>query len=613
MDKTFAEWKAALQSWGGGPRDPIWSKYNELVAEWKALDGLASGTRIVELLEIKQGRNFQSGTLAGQIRAITHKGTRLDRTLALRAIRAIGSWDCMPPYAVVLRLLRGVELDEELQLALGEFEALKRRFWLSPGKIRELDRQIESLRSGGARQPLIARGPWSTTVLTAVAGEAQWLALVDHWRDVSDGVPSRKWKDRAVVLMEPVGKEAFVERATAWLEMEPTSGDDGDLQRGLLWCAGLTGDARMAAVLGDFAVACFRKIPDVGAVSHKLGNAAVRSLGEMPGMMAIAQLNRLAGRVKYNVARRLIEKELAEAAERNGVSRELIEAMSVPRVGLDENGMRTQEGDGWQGRLSTWTEGAMLEWTRDGKRVKAAPPEGLELKKAKKELDGLLAAQRRRLEGMLLSGSVMTGMQLRTWYLEHPVVRVDAARLIWEVDGVPLIAWNGAMVDAAGNAVALRDEACVRLWHPVEASEQMVRSWRSWLEDHPVRQPFQQAHRAVYQLADTAKFSSRILRQHPFSALCWERGWQYKLMGNFDGHMNAMRPLVNLGLHAELEIEMLEENHESKLGIYLEVRTGELRFLRGRNAVPIEEVPVRAFSEVARDVDLFLSVSNPVE
>ena len=81
----------------------------------------------------------------------------------------------------------------------------------------------------------------------------------------------------------------------------------------------------------------------IGAVfQHRVGNACVNALAAMPGLDGVAQLSRLAGRVKYDVARRLIEKAMNEAAERNGVSRDDLEAMAVPTFGLDATGVRME-------------------------------------------------------------------------------------------------------------------------------------------------------------------------------------------------------------------------------------------------------------------------------
>ena len=58
---------------------------------------------------------------------------------------------------------------------------------------------------------------------------------------------------------------------------------------------------------------------------------------------------------------------------------------------------------------------------------------------------------------------------------------------------------------------------------------------------------FKQAHREVYLLTDAERltdtysnrFAAHIVRQHQFSALCRERGWQFNLMGNWDSAQYA--------------------------------------------------------------------------
>src|SRR6185295_1522625 len=140
-----------------------------------------------------------------------------------------------------------------------------------------------------------------------------------------------------------------------------------DFQKGFIWILGALGDTSIAPEIGDFAFACFRKIPMIGAVSHRVGNACVNALAAMPGLEAVSQISRLAARVKYDVARRLIEKALTEAAERNGVSRDDLEAMSVPTFGLDAHGVRLETAGDCQARLAIESGAAALTWSRDGK------------------------------------------------------------------------------------------------------------------------------------------------------------------------------------------------------------------------------------------------------
>jgi hypothetical protein len=155
-----------------------------------------------------------------------------------------------------------------------------------------------------------------------------------------------------------------------------------------------------------------------------------------------------------------------------------------------------------------------------------------------------------------------------------------------------------------------------------------VLAWRLRLEEAGVTQPFKQAHREIYLLTDaeraTATYSNRfaahILRQHQFQALCQQRGWFYRLQGAWDSHNTPTLELPRWDLSAEIDVEPSAADEAALSGhaIYLTVTTGQLRFTRparagryaARPAVPLSEVPPHVFSEVLRDVDLFVSVCS---
>jgi hypothetical protein len=174
----------------------------------------------------------------------------------------------------------------------------------------------------------------------------------------------------------------------------------------------------------------------------------------------------------------------------------------------------------------------------------------------------------------------------------------------------------------------LSDETTqVRLWHPISSASEEVLSWRRWLERHAVTQPFKQAHREVYLLTEaerqTATYSNRfaahILRQHQLKALCEQRGWRMRLQGGgFDpGDCMPRLELPRWGLWAEFWVQAVE-GQESGAGICLYVTTDQVRFGH-LDATPmwlphetmrLEEVPSVVFSEVMRDVDLFVGVCS---
>src|SRR4029077_17369105 len=77
-----------------------------------------------------------------------------------------------------------------------------------------------------------------------------------------------------------------------------TPAEDSAYQKGIVLCVGLTDTRESALASGDFGLACLRKIPNIGAVSQKVGFACVQALGTMENKEAITQLTKLRTKVK---------------------------------------------------------------------------------------------------------------------------------------------------------------------------------------------------------------------------------------------------------------------------------------------------------------------------
>jgi hypothetical protein len=171
--------------------------------------------------------------------------------------------------------------------------------------------------------------------------------------------------------------------------------------------------------------------------------------------------------------------------------------------------------------------------------------------------------------------------------------------------------------------------ATVRLWHPIRAQDQEELSWRCWLEDRGIRQPFKQAHREVYLLTDAERetetysnrFAAHIVRQHQFSALCRERGWQFNLMGEWDSHTNPYLELPQYNLRAEFDVDFSEGAETSGHAVYRTISTDRVLFfaiepkprrfeLRPRTPRRLADISAVVFSEVMRDVDLLVGVTS---
>jgi hypothetical protein len=270
-----------------------------------------------------------------------------------------------------------------------------------------------------------------------------------------------------------------------------------------------------------------------------------------------------------------------------------------------------------------------LDWSdTSGKSLKSVPAyvkqhhaeEWKDLQRTVKDMQKMLSAHRARIERLLLTQRVITIETLRTCYLDHPLLANMSRRLIWPFDGGLGLWHDGRVIDSGEREIDLAAQTTARLWHPASSDVQTIFHWRCWLEDHGIRQPFKQAHREVYLITDAERetstysnrFAAHILRQQPFAALAVQRGWEFRVMGQWDSHNTPTLELPQFALRIEYDVDFpSNENEVTGHHVYLLIRTGQVRFLDG-NRMPqkLESIPPVIFSEVMRDLDLFTGVAS---
>jgi hypothetical protein len=563
------------------------------------------------------------------------------------------------PFGRFLSLLVRDQVTDEIR---DELRRLHLQFAPSPtGKIDKHSEQTRTLIAElmweeGEKQLDSGRGPWSQIVFDEVKQRdeitcAGWEGLLEHCRALEQAAPGAKWKKGVRDMMAALGEADAVPTILRWLALGPTPGqpkesrspiEDSAYQKGALWCLSFSKDRKVAIAIADFVIACLRKIPMMGAVSQKVGFAGVQVLGSMECSEAVSQLARLRTKVKYSVARRLIEKSLRQAAERNGLTVDEIEDISVGRYGLDARGVTEIAIGDAKAIVSLCEEGRVaLTWRNaDGKLVKSAPAR---IKKAfvqevrsvsslAKESEQALLAQRFRLESFFMTTRVIPVRHWRDYFIDHPLLGFVGRRLIWafsndqgwERNGL----WfNGDLCDATGEQFDLAAANKVRLWHPLSSDAAEVQRWRERVFTTGIRQPFRQAFREFYQVSDderqTRMYSNRfagvILRQHQLASLCRTRGWDYRLQGtDFDGYNVPTKKLSPRNMQVELHVDLppdrdrsLRESGLAEMsgtGINLFITSDQVRFYRDRQEVAVDEIPAVLYSEVMRDVDLFTGV-----
>jgi hypothetical protein len=578
----------------------------------------------------------------------TYISVRLDADLLAGLLRAIESY----AENAAISEVHGRGLQELLNTRLLRGKTAESR------KLR--NRLLSLIATGEQNQqwPIEAGEPWADQALRDVSafdGQCReaWHALLVHAKTASGSKPSARWLKMAHELAERAEKAHFLELLGSWFarvgqpgEGRPMRGYVGvvlnptvisepntDLLKGLSWCAAAAGDPSASRMLGDLADVSFKKIPVHGARCPRVGNACLVALNLLPGHQPVGELTRLRSRVKQPSVRAAVEKAISKAAENLGMSREEVEEISTPSYGLRSDGTLRRSVGSFLAELTiVGTRDVEIRWTgSNGKTVKSVPAEVKhnhadalkDLQRIRKDIEKSLPAQAQRIERLLVDQRDWPPDAWQERYLEHPLLGQLCRRLIWQLvdsPAVQFIWFNKALVGSDDNAVDLPAGSRVRLWHSIGSTPAEIQRWRGFLEHHGVTQPFKQAHRELYILTDAEertvtysnRFAAHVLRQHQFSALCQARGWQYRLMGDFDSHNRPTLNLPRYELRAEFWVEQPDNDELSSAGINLRITTDQVRFYRAdaNEPMPLAQVPPLLFSEIMRDVDLFVGVAS---
>jgi len=522
---------------------------------------------------------------------------------------------------------------------------------------------------------------WTNVAVADIESSApdvrqKWFEIVTHAQTASASKPSTRWLKQAADLIRNLGAEEFERRLTEWFPrvndpVEETGPNprpplcliaaNCDVLKGLVWMVLPSDSDALQSLLGPLAISTFRKLPAIGARSTKVGNACIYVLGQLPSVTAIARLSYLKSRIKMASVQKEIEKALQTTAARLGISREELEEIAVPAYGLTSVGRLEEPLGEFTAELTVGDSGrTTLVWRKADGRIQKSIPASIkndfanelkDLKAAAKDIEKMFTAQRERLDGLFLQQRRWPADVWRERYLDHPLVGMLARRLVWvfkntglETSGV----WReDGIVDVDDQPIDWIDAegTTVELWHPIGRPMDDVLTWRHWLEQHEVRQPFKQAHREVYLLTDAERrtrtysnrYAAHILRQHQFNALCAARGWVSKLRLMVDADYSApTKRLETWSLRAEFWVDTVGDAYgvdTTDAGAYLYLSTDQVRFYRleadrhvahatgGRfiteglahpvnEPLPLEVIPPIVFSELMRDVDLFVGVAS---
>ena len=433
-------------------------------------------------------------------------------------------------------------------------------------------------------------------------------------------------------------KEKQITHSNGWVYYEFLKEKNHILFKGMVWSLSRFHDTKTLNLVAKVAERSFKKIPGVGPAAASIGNACIYVLGTTKGLEGISHLSRLKLRIKQSNTRNLIEKYLDVASEKMGISTSEIEEISIPDFGLTL-GKRNETFDDYQFLIEVEDMGKVSSvWVKpDGKTQKSIPSFVKEstkhtnkLKKIKADIAKIkkyLTAQRDRIDRTYLEDRIWNLEDFEKHYLNHGLVSFIARKLIWEFNveskWIAAIYINESWYNIDDKLLTITQGTQVRLWHPCTTATESVLQWRQRLEELEVKQPLKQAYREVYILTDaevnTKFYSNRmaahLLKQHQFNALAGIRGWKYSLLGAFDNGMDGTKATIDIKAHhmkAEFWInELNAEGAMNDTGIWNYVATDQVRFVKqDGETIDLVDIPAIIFSEIMRNVDLFVGVAS---
>lgn len=467
------------------------------------------------------------------------------------------------------------------------------------------------------------------------------LGLINHARDAGQK-PGKRWFEQGELLISKIGVEVFNEffpkfmnEASETFKNKVNYSEDAnqaaklELMVGGSWLVFISG-----SLAGVQAVASAFK-PSPNGLRNQLGNVtrkvlqSIASSDSLQSLEAIKQINKLMARYPKGNEGHQFRLTYAAVGKAKNLSIKGLDALVETNVDSV-----SYEGTIAFGAYSAKIAfdhfgGVALFWAGpEGKLLNGVPVEVKtlfdrelkELKKKVKDIRTSISLKSHRLESEMRSENCRAYGVWQKEFLGNPVTRSIVERLIWSIEYnnsfVAALVREGELVDIDGNILReIQDKCNIKLWHPLDANFYEVLQWRRRIETLKIVQPFKQAHREVYVLTDAERkgaifsnrFSGHILKGPQFLELCQARNWKssrWKNCATVEIESINMSALVQL----DWEIDLNEGCPSYLTPGY--VFTKQISFSTGDLQCLLEQVPQKTFSEIMRDVDLFVGVSS---
>ena len=351
---------------------------------------------------------------------------------------------------------------------------------------------------------------------------------------------------------------------------------------------------------------------------------------QLPEEVSIPRLTNLKGKAKNKNIIKRIDKAVTIVGKKSGKTKAEIEESVIPDHGVSPDSkfvFPIDDVDCVFNILNTKEQETYYQ-VSDEKRQKSIPKkikdnfptEIKEFKKKIKEIKTSLSSHKKRIEEFYLINRTIPFTNFEKLYLGNHLIKILTKNLIWnfkkENFNINLIWTENGFVDCEGklNDSKLKDTT-VSLWHPIGFKSDYILKWRNLILEKQIYQPFKQAFREIYIITDAElntetysnRYASHILNKDHVSALCKVRGWSPSGIIN-SGKATYKLPESDYKVEYWVSDVYLGEN--SKTYGSAHISTDQVRFYKKKEQIVLSELPAILFSEVMRDIDMFVGVTS---
>jgi hypothetical protein len=268
-----------------------------------------------------------------------------------------------------------------------------------------------------------------------------------------------------------------------------------------------------------------------GESAHQRAVTGLDLLAAIGSDVALMHLNGIAGKVKFKALQDRAKEKIAAVAEARGFTPQELADRLVPDLGLDEQG--TLPLDFGPRQFFVGFDETLKPFVKDaqGVRLKDLPKpiksddaalaeDAIDrYKQLKKDAKAIASLQVTRLEMSMTGRRRWSAADFRLFFLEHPLMRHLAARVVWGVyDGEGTltggfrVAEDWTLADADDSQIALPAEASVGIVHVLEMPLPMQGAFGQIFADYEILQPFRQLGRETFALTPEERQASEIKR-----------------------------------------------------------------------------------------------------